>query len=529
MIFRIVSLAVIIFLMSSCMSNTYKKVVVKDPVHHREINGENKLVKDYLTMAYVLKKAFPYGDSIYGTPAVQEQIRTTREKLTAQPDLRTFLFETQRLLALANCNHAYVMHPCVYCSSTIYPLYIEKQKDQGWTIFGADQAYPEELTGQSLVALNGVPVDSLYMKVRPYLGQESEASNIRFFSYQVLCGRPPVLEYFRVKHPDSMHVWITVRDSHSVEKQYRLQPVDVKQLKWRTPSLRYYKRAIVTDSGYVYRIYPEKQLMVMQLNQFMDRASWLRGIKEEVPAILRPAARGMLKKAYKGKRKGRLASVKPGTESMLAFYRDAFAAIQKNNIRHLVVDVRHNTGGNIYYVYQFLRFLQLPDSLKHIRRSVRYSDIYKELSGKIDHLGTPDGQMHDLEAARGDGEVYKRVCDPEDEYYVPLAGQPYTGKIYVLTGPSSVSSATLFPLLLKDNGLAVIVGEPPANNVTGPASFSSFRLPYTGTAISMSMSWFSRPDTGNNSRVLDPDIPIQYRVGEKDEAIDLIFELFPAP
>jgi C-terminal processing protease CtpA/Prc len=105
----------------------------------------------------------------------------------------------------------------------------------------------------------------------------------------------------------------------------------------------------------------------------------------------------------------------------------------------------------------------------------------------------------------------------------------FNGKIILLIGANTFSSASMFSTILSDNHQAVLIGEPIGQKPTSFGDLLSFELPETNTRIYVSHKIFQRPDsTKNNDPTLYPDIPIYPTIEDilsgKDPVLDKAME-----
>lgn len=166
------------------------------------------------------------------------------------------------------------------------------------------------------------------------------------------------------------------------------------------------------------------------------------------------------------------------------FFRRSFKALKKNDISHLIIDVRGNGGGSVTNSTLLTRFMtdhkfKVSDSLYAIARRKRYgSRIQNDFFNRI--------FMTLFTRRRKDG--YYHFGYFEKHYFKPKKNNHFDGKIYILTGGNSFSATTLFASALKDQKNVTIVGEETGGgaygntawlipDVTLPVTKVRFRLP----------------------------------------------------
>ena len=78
----------------------------------------------------------------------------------------------------------------------------------------------------------------------------------------------------------------------------------------------------------------------------------------------------------------------------------------------------------------------------------------------------------------------------------------YNGKIYVLISAKTFSSAIMFSVLLKDNNLAEIIGEPNSNNPSAYGDVIEFKLPNSKLILRTTFKKFIRPNKDNKNDII---------------------------
>lgn len=166
------------------------------------------------------------------------------------------------------------------------------------------------------------------------------------------------------------------------------------------------------------------------------------------------------------------------------FFRRSFRALRKNEIGHLIIDVRSNGGGSVTNSTFLTRFIsdhrfKVADSLYAISKKKTYgrhiqNDFFNRLFMTL------------FAPRRKDGNYHFRYF--ERHYFKPKKKNHFDGKTYILTGGNSFSATTLFASSIMNQKNVVVVGEETGggaygNNawlipdVTLPETGVRFRLP----------------------------------------------------
>jgi len=173
-------------------------------------------------------------------------------------------------------------------------------------------------------------------------------------------------------------------------------------------------------------------------------------------------------------------------------YREAldafFTAVREAKVTRIAVDLRANSGGNSGVVDEFLRYIDV-ESYASFSGDVRWSTAalqQRKESGKVR-----------FEPARANRRRNVRV------------EAPFAGELFVLTGPGTFSSGNWFAVIVQDDHLGKIVGEPTGNAPSSYGDILSFTLPNSGLAYTVSFKRWVRPDPARDpAACLEPDVAV---------------------
>lgn len=180
-----------------------------------------------------------------------------------------------------------------------------------------------------------------------------------------------------------------------------------------------------------------------------------------------------------------------------------FEEVSEKHIGNIAVDVRRNRGGNSRVVDAFFRYLNI-DRYRHYGGDVRYS---KELAEKTGGPRTSGYRRGKPGSARN-----RKV---EDKSLL------FDGRLFVLTSPATFSSGNWFAVIIKDNGLGTVIGEPTGNAPSSYGDVPTFQMPNTGFSFSVSHKRFVRPNPDNDpADALYPDVPVYTTIDDIINGID---------
>ena len=166
------------------------------------------------------------------------------------------------------------------------------------------------------------------------------------------------------------------------------------------------------------------------------------------------------------------------------FFRRSFKNLRKNDVGHLIIDVRGNGGGSVTNSTFLTRFIsdhrfKVADSLYAITKRKKYSRYIKN-----DFFN----RMFITFFTRKQADGYYHFRYFERNQFKPKKKNHYDGKVYILTGGNSFSATTLFASTLIKQDNVTIVGEETGGgaygnsawlipDVTLPETKVRFRLP----------------------------------------------------
>ncbi|WP_462172990.1 S41 family peptidase [Pseudoalteromonas xiamenensis] len=177
-------------------------------------------------------------------------------------------------------------------------------------------------------------------------------------------------------------------------------------------------------------------------------------------------------------------------EDKKAFYdftKNVFQTLKEKQIEHLIIDVRQNPGGDDdTWKTGLLRYL----ADKPYRHTRRYT---KKILAKY----------------QDEGEVVGDVLSKNYDKYEPVvADEPlkFKGKVSVVVGALTYSSAILFTNTMQDFGFAQIVGEPSGGYAWQTGGIQFFTLPNSGLLAVSPRFYLERPVGGSAHEQIKPDV-----------------------
>lgn len=223
----------------------------------------------------------------------------------------------------------------------------------------------------------------------------------------------------------------------------------------------------------------------------------------------------------------------------ISFLNDVFSTIDSLGIENLVIDLRNNGGGNSTMGDILLSFCSLPDSLRYFVGSMKISDLVlkhyqmdlntmnEALSSDLGYEVSESELPFTVKFNIGNSPLLKPHTLEELAPNAGLSEPPrkFDGKLILITGSQTFSSAVMFATLCHDNGLATLYGSPTGGKPSAYGEGVGFKLPNTGIRCTVSVKYFQRPDIQRDpSDSLYPDVNIPISPEEYFLTTDTVWE-----
>lgn len=170
-------------------------------------------------------------------------------------------------------------------------------------------------------------------------------------------------------------------------------------------------------------------------------------------------------------------------ETLDSFFSDVF----NNSISNIIVDLRGNGGGNSTVANEFLKYIDV-DTYRTWDSNIRFGWYLLRNRDKV-------------------------VDNPQK----PVT---FNGDLYVLTDTFTYSAAMDFAMLIGDNDLGTLVGEPSGNLPDSYGDILFFQMPNSDLVVRISYKKWYRIDAAKAQEALIPDVVVP-----AEEALDKALEL----
>ena len=219
-----------------------------------------------------------------------------------------------------------------------------------------------------------------------------------------------------------------------------------------------------------------------------------------------------------------------------SYFKKAFAAIKKNNITNLVIDVRTNGGGNVTNAIRLGRYmsshsLKVADSIYAIRRCISAnSHIEKRFQHQVSILLATRKKL--VEHNNGEKKKEFHFNYFEKHQFKPLHKDFFSGNVYIITGANSFSATSIFVNFIAAEKNIWTVGEETGGGSYGNSGFMIPDVTLPNTKLKFRLPLFrmvankENPKTG---RGIYPEIPAVPTVSTirngKDIKMETVLEL----
>lgn len=166
---------------------------------------------------------------------------------------------------------------------------------------------------------------------------------------------------------------------------------------------------------------------------------------------------------------------------------EMFQKVKESGIDNVCVDLRENGGGSSLVADEFIHYLDV--------------DSYQTW-GQDWRLGV---FMLSSKGSTNVNPQYKDLL--------------FSGNVYVLTSTDTFSSAMDFAMLISDNDLGTIVGEPSGNKPRSYGDIAVFKLRNSGLVMQVSTKKWYRVDEENADDFIEPDLECK-----SEEALQVLLD-----
>ncbi len=186
-----------------------------------------------------------------------------------------------------------------------------------------------------------------------------------------------------------------------------------------------------------------------------------------------------------------------------------FRQISAKTPHSLIIDIRHNTGGNTDTAAELARYLaDRPFRL--------VSQVTEKLNADNRGWFGYKGEAGEL-----------RVADWDDWLEPVPQSERYQGEVYVLIGPATYSAAIVFATALQDQGFGRLAGQATGGFANQTAQGNLFNLPHSQLRAYVATRLLRRPSAAAQTAPVQPDLPLsaEHQSGLDSQLSDMLQQL----
>lgn len=204
------------------------------------------------------------------------------------------------------------------------------------------------------------------------------------------------------------------------------------------------------------------------------------------------------------------------------FLDSVFNDIRTNKISKLCIDIRNNSGGNSLFNNYLLAYITKNKFLQASGKSWRISDDYKKYQQE-------NGSYDTAYQSRVNGSVWNyENCTPENNPVI--ADSIFNGKVYLLTGAFTFSSANMLADAFKTFHIGMIIGESTGEYTNDFGEVMSIILLNSKIKMQVTTSFEYGADCNKQDfHTISPDIKVvpslESQLNENDEVLQYIMNL----
>jgi hypothetical protein len=204
-----------------------------------------------------------------------------------------------------------------------------------------------------------------------------------------------------------------------------------------------------------------------------------------------------------------LNTMEPDFKTYTMFFDSCFTALKSKKINTLVIDLRKNLGGNSQIADLLISYFNdKPYSLSG-GRFWRVSQRYK------DFLTAQGDTSHSYHKKENNTILDYRECGPHKPMFIDNI-LLFTGKVYLITGPLTFSSANMLADGVKEYHMAEVIGQPSGENTNDFGEGYFMELPNSRLSIQTTTTFDLGVDCDPNiSHAVIPDKLIEPNLKNK--------------
>lgn len=380
---------------------------------------------------YLAQRLETFHPNLYFYRSQSEFESTIRELDMNIPYLTNeqMVMELMRIAALAKDGHTFLFPFQDAAGFHLYPLRLYLFSD-GLFVVDAQEPYQEAI-GAKVLRIGGMDIEDAQQKLQPYISYDNEMSARLIMPIRLII--PEALEALGIIEDPEMPMYL-LEDGSGVQFNLNPAPIPIDAYrKWNFP----------------------EEKAANQIPDVFDELTFLSGLQQQ-PEPLSLSARYAENFWYAYLEASQTLYIQinfvlqqsPSGQSITGMSRDISDILEKNEVRRVVVDLRHNPGGNNNAYPPMLRMLSETESINQ------------------------------------------------------------RDKLFVLIGRQTFSAAANLVTEMEQLTEAILVGEPTGGSPNLYADPATVRLPNSGLEVLVSTRYWQKSTPDDNRLTIEPDIAI---------------------
>lgn len=207
-----------------------------------------------------------------------------------------------------------------------------------------------------------------------------------------------------------------------------------------------------------------------------------------------------------------------------AWLQQVFDSLARSSTKALVIDLRANEGGDDVGDVLLAHLTAEPLHLNRSRRLVRYQRVPDDLAPYLD-TWDPSFKDWGASAQRFDDRFFRldRFDDEPGGNRIDPRSPRYGGRVFVLTGATNSSATFGFAQMVKQWGVATLVGQPTGGNLRGinGGAFFFLRLPHSRIELDLPLIGYFPVGELPPDKGVDPDVLVAHSIDDIAGNVDV--------
>ena len=199
-------------------------------------------------------------------------------------------------------------------------------------------------------------------------------------------------------------------------------------------------------------------------------------------------------------------------ERFKTFLSSTFTSIKNENLKHLIIDIRKNGGGNSVLGDELLQYISKTEF-------IQFETVFVKISEELINRN----MLHHIDSAeRKPGTVWRS----SNESLIELRDNPlrFTGKTYLLVGGNTFSSASSFTSAFQCFEVGAVIGTETGGVTVCFGDTYFYKLPETNFNMRISYKKFYQACGIDNRRGIIPDFIVENTIEDEVNSFDRVLE-----